>query len=326
MSMSIRRMSPCLRLVCAGVFACWMVTAASGAVPVTADAQQAPEGFPAEGQPAIVTLLSPGQEPRKALRYRIARDHAARMEMSMLMGMAMEVAGTSMPAMQLPAITVSADVAATEVSPSGDVSVRTTFTGSSVEATAGVDPAIVAAMQGMNADLKGLASTSTISDRGIVRSIQFDLSSITNQELRNTMGSLSSSIEQLSMALPEEPVGVGARWEVRQRLVSSGTLMFQRMTIEVKAIDGDVVTLGSTMEQHAPPQAVSNPALPPDAEIWLQGLSMSGQGEMTLDLRSLVPTSSMSGTTDTDMEVRMAGAAQAMTMHVTMKLSVAPGK
>ena len=75
------------------------------------------------------------------------------------------------------------------------------------------------------------------------------------------MGSTTDQMKVLSIPLPEEELGVGARWEVYQTLVNSGMTMYQKSEFELVAVDGRKVTLKSKLEQTAPPQAMESPEL-----------------------------------------------------------------
>jgi hypothetical protein len=180
-------------------------------------AQQSPPGFPAAGEPPVVTMLSAGAAPRTALRYALETGQSSTMEMGMLMSMAMEMGGMAAPEVQMPLMKFTATLEVTEVAANGDISYRVKFSGNTVEDTPGVDPSIIAAMRGQNLDLTGVESLGTVTSRGLTKSVTFDLDKVSNPQLKQTLGSMSSTIESLSIPLPEEAVGVGARWEVRQR-------------------------------------------------------------------------------------------------------------
>jgi hypothetical protein len=285
------------------------------------------EGYPAVGAPAAVTVLSPGAEPRTKLRYSVPNATKSHMSMNMLMSMSMEMAGMgAMPGMQMPLMKMGADLEVTNVAASGDITYNLAFTGFSVDSTPGVDPAVVAAMQGLDADIKALKGSSTISDRGIARSVNFDFSKVTNPALKQTMDSVSSTLQNMSMPLPEDAVGVGARWEVRQSLAAGGMQTFQKTVFELVGLSDKTATLKTTTEVTAPPQAISNPAMPPGADVRLQKLSGTGTGTMTVHLDGLVPTSEGTMLQNMVMEINMGGTAQTMSTAMTLKMSISPVK
>jgi len=285
---------------------------------------QQPEGYPAVGAPGTVKLISAGAAPKTLLRYAVPVGTKERMDMTMSVGMSMEMAGAAMPSMTLPGMKMGADLAVTDVSAAGDITYAINFNGMSVDGNA--DPAIVAAMQTMADTMKVVKGTVTITNRGVARANNMDFSKVTDSQLGQMMGSMTSTLNNMSMPLPEEEVGVGARWEARLAINANGVTMYQKTEFEVVAVDGKTVTLKTRITQTAPAQAISNPAMPPGAAIQLVDMKGSGLGTALLRLNGLVPTSD--GTVDSTMvmAIDMGGVSQQMAVTTSMKMIVAPGK
>src|SRR5512143_1826501 len=79
------------------------------------------EGYPDAGAAPFVKLLSPGSAPRAALRFSIPASYKEHFDMSLELSMAMEMGGNATPAMSIPTMTIGMDIAATSVTPNGDV-------------------------------------------------------------------------------------------------------------------------------------------------------------------------------------------------------------
>ena len=195
--------------------ACLTGSGLSAAPPQQAPAVSLP-GYPAPGSPPTVTLASPGAEPRLRLRYKPAMGYKETMTMAMTMGITMAMEGMSMPAMDLPVMKMTADVGVTGVAPNGDVTYGVAFTGMTAEALPGMDPTIAAMAQGTADSIKALKGSVTMSDRGIHKSSTMNADQIADPLLKQMLSSMSSSLESMSMPLPEEPVGGG---ETRARAV-----------------------------------------------------------------------------------------------------------
>lgn len=135
--------------------------------------------------------------------------------------------------------------------------------------------------------------------------------------------SMSSSFESLSMPLPEEPVGVGARWESRARTTSNGMSMMSKQTVEVVSIQGSKVSLKITSEQSAPAQAIKNPMLPPDADVNLTQMVGKGTSTTTIDLATLAIDGTTSGSISMQMAMKMQGMEQTMAMTTNLKMTMA---
>jgi hypothetical protein len=287
---------------------------------------QTPEGFPAVGGVPFVTLVSAGAEPRAPIRYAISNGRKEHLSMDMTMGLSMDMAGTSLPSMLMPTMRSGADVAVTSVSPGGDASYTLAFTDMTWVNSAGVDPAILTALQSMGVDVKAVTGSATISPRGVSSNVIFDTSKITNPQMAQMLGSMSSTVQSLTLPFPEEPVGVGAHWVARQSLALNGMQTFQKTDVELVSRDATSCTVKTRSEQTAPAQTVATPGLPPGLEASLESMTGAGTGTMTIHFNSLVPTTDGNVQTTAVMSVAMGGDTQRMTVQATISLKVAPAK
>jgi hypothetical protein len=94
----------------------------------------------------------------------------------------------------------------------------------------------------------------------------------------------------------------------------------------VVSLSGKTVTLKTTIEQTAPPQAFVNPALPPGTDVRLQKFTGTGTGSITLRLDSLVPMSEATIQDDAVMQISMAGGTQTMTTATTLRIGISSVK
>ena len=288
--------------------------------------EQAPAGYPAVGSPAIVKLLVPGNAPQSQLRYKIPAGFKTSGAMGITMGLSMNMAGMALPAMDLPTMKMMFDVSVSNVTAAGDVTYDLAFTDMTTESAAGLDPSVAAMIQGSAAGIKEMKGTATISNRGVLRSTNFDLSKLTDPNLKQALQQVAGQLEGMAMPLPEEAVGVGARWEVRQAVNAGGMATYVRTEYEVVSVTGTAVSLRVKQETTAPPQPVTNSMLPPDAQVQVEKLAGTSTGTMTLRLDGLVPTSELSGTTSSTMSLTMGGQSQQMGVDVKTKVTVGPVK
>ena len=296
------------------------------AAPFQAQTPQAlTDGFPVAGAPAIVKLISAGAEPRTALRYVIPKDYKDHMDVSMTMSMSMDMGGLGAQQMDMPTMDMGMDLAASDVSPEGDVTYSVTFTGIKYEPGPNTDPTLLSALQGSTTNLDKMRSTVTVSNRGLTKHVAPDVSALDNQQAAQLVDQMSSSVQSLSAPFPEEPVGVGARWEVRQVMPANGVQMFNKMTVEVVSIDGPNVALKMTIDMSAPSQAISNPMMPPGASVQLDSFTGSGSGTIAFNLARLVPTGEMNQQMAMGMSVSMNGNNMSMQTSNSTKIKVAPG-
>jgi len=76
----------------------------------------------------------------------------------------------------------------------------------------------------------------------------------------------------------------------------------------------------------APPQPMNSPAMPAGADVSLSKFTGGGGGTVTLHLDGLVPTSELNSTTNMTMSVNAGGSSQQMSVGITLKVTIAPGK
>lgn len=281
-------------------------------------AQQKPPalaGYPAAGAPATVTLLAPGAEPRTPIRYKVPAGYKSGMDMTMGIGMSMNMAGTVVP-VDMPPMLMSATVDVTNAAANGDVTFAVAFTKMGVGP--GADPNVAAAMESAGASITALKGTATVSNRGITKSVKLDMSKV-DPAMQQMLGQMTSQVENVSLPFPEEAVGVGGRWEVRQTMNSGGITMFQKMELEVTAMDAGSVTLKGKIEQQAPPQSFSSPMMA-GVDATIDKMSGSGTASMTIRLDALVPTS----TVETISSMVMSVQGQSISSDTRMKVTVVP--
>lgn len=314
--MKLRRLLPLFVLVCAF---------AAGERPFAQapaqDQKLTMAGYPTPGSPAVVTIISTGNAPKKQLRYTIAATHKATMDMSTSMSMRTSAAGMEIP-MDMPTINMSVDLAVTGIATNGDITYSLAFTGVKIVPGPDANPMVMQAMEAGIAAINGMKGTSTMTTRGQTKSTKMDVADPAAQAAMSQMG---GSLESLTVPFPEEAVGVGAKWEARQGLSAGGQTSFQKSMYEITAMDASSVTMKISTEQTAPPQSVSSP-MAAGMEMKLEKMSGTGTGTVVIRLDSLVPTMTMESTTSTAMSMDMAGQTMAVTADGKIKMSVAPGK
>ena len=144
----------------------------------------------------VIKLISAGGEPRRALRYKVPAASASRVNMSMGMSLTMDLAGMGAQTIDVPLVKFGMNIDVKEVAPNGDINFRFSFAD--------------AAMEGPNAApgalemLNGLAGVGIVSDRGVMRSLDFDAAAMTNPMLKQILS--SSGVDKLSAPLDRKSV------------------------------------------------------------------------------------------------------------------------
>ena len=267
-----------------------------------------------------VKLVEAGGQPRKALRLHPKAGDKQNLEMTMKMNMDMKVGEMEPPSMKMPAIKLVMSLAVKSVAANGDIAYDTSVTDVDISDEPGVMPQIADAIKASFSGVKGMAGTGVMSNRGINKKTELKLPPDANPQMKQMMDQMKDSLANLASPLPDEPVGPGAKWEVKMPIKSQGMTIEQTATYELVSVEGDRVTAKSKIGQRAAKQKIDNPAMP-GMKIDLDKMSGNGMGQFTLDLSHVLPPErTMDLHSDFSMGMDMAGQKQTMTMKMDLNL------
>ena len=141
------------------------------------------------------------------------------------------------------------------------------------------------------AQFEGLQGQFTLTSTGAVRSNSFKIPPTVKGTARSVLQQLSDQSSQLSVPLPTQAVGVGARWETTSQLTVSGIKFTQKYGYTLRTRDGTRLTLDVTSLQTAPRQRVNSSGLPAGASVNVISSRVAGTGTTVLDLSQVAPLS-----------------------------------
>jgi len=275
---------------------------------------------PAAG-PAI-RLLSNGDEPRQLLRLHPQAGDQQDLVMTMQIGMTMSMGGNTLPATSLPAMVFATGMKVTDVSPAGIITYEMTIKDVNLKSEGNLPAAATVPLKALFAKLVGLRGVGRVSEAGVVEKFEFKLPPGTDPTLAQTMGQMKDSFQNSFQTLPTEPVGPGARWEVKNRVISQGMALNQTTTTELVAADGDHLSVKVSLQQDAANQQIRNPALPA-VSVHLVKLTGTGTGQNEIDLARLAPVSgTMTERVETQMSMNMGQKPTDMDMKMTMSMNL----
>lgn len=280
-------------------------------------------GYPAVGDKPIVTVISPGANARPLPHPAPAVGLKEHMDITMTMTMGMEIAGMATPTVTPPSITMGMDVALNSVAANGDITMSFAYTGVTVNGPS-PDASFDQMTRTLGEQMKTFKGTITIGADGHVVSQDINIPT-TPGVSADTAKNIADSLRNMTPPLPQVPMGVGGKWEARLALQTGGVAMFQKMAYEVVAIDGSSVTLKVAVDQTFPAQPVSNPQLPPGAEMAVESGGGSGSGTITLRSDSMVPASDMTLKNTLRFRVSMNGETQPLAVTTEIKVQMKKG-
>lgn len=263
-----------------------------------------------------VSVQSTGTGTKRALRYKAAAGSKERLDMKMGMSLSIDMPGMGEQSMPAPSMTMAIDTDVTSAAPGGDIAFGMVV--SSVSMDAEGLPA------GLLDSVKGLTAAIVMDGRGNMKSMKFDDSKIADPMMKQVLS--SSGLDRLAMPLPEEPVGVGARWQVTQMIDANGIRVDQVTGFEIVELTDTSATFAIAVTQSAPPQTVSPPGMPAGVEASVTGMSGTGTGKMTLVDGLLALIGDMNIKTAMTMDVSAGGQTQRLGTNTDVKLTLARGK
>lgn len=266
-----------------------------------------------------VELVNPGNEPRRELRFLYAEGTNEKVEMRVNMESTTNAAGQTMEMDMGMVFEMNASVVDLPAPDRANISV--------VISAFEMDPKKTSAMvmQGaevMRSAIEGMKGNMVVSDRGNTHEVGYDMSTVP-QAMRASLSQMEDSLRNMTTALPEEAVGVGAEWRLYQTLVMNGIKIHQRADVKLVKIDGAMIHLETEIKQEGVKQSVVLPGLPPGATAEVLSFRSSGSGTGTLDLKGIVPFSMTAKVKNTSrFKVGMNGETTKMKTQSTSEMSV----
>jgi hypothetical protein len=300
--------------------------AESAPEPPKAEAMPAPPTPAAEDEAAnnsTVTLLEPGAEPRRKLRYVFSMKPET-MVLDMEMKMAMRVGERVSPETELPGMRTVMKIVPKSISPEGDLSYEGVIVKNEITSKGALPPAARQKLEESLKSTRNMKVMSTVSSRGVVKEATMEIPPDAAPEMRQALESTRDALRSMCMPLPEEDVGVGARWKTDMNLKTT-LRMTQTTTTTLKKLGPKKMELDVALTQTAAPQLMTGAAVPPGTTIKLEKMAGNGAGALTVGLDHLVPVSTVSLDNDTTMTVSATGQSAQTGTRMHMVIKVKPG-
>lgn len=296
------------------------------APPAAAEPSSAPASAPAEPMPAALgglslsartELLDAGAEPRQPLRVHPAKGATQEVELVMDMNMNMDQGGVAQ-AMDLPPLVMAMRVNVLGVDADGTMDVETALLGSRVEGSGTAPAEMSAAMTQTFAAMEGMVMRARIDGTG--HALETQISGMSDPALQAALDSFQQNMRQGQVMLPVEAVGIGARWRTITSINSSGLPMNAITTYSLRAVDGDHITLGTTIEMSVDKDALL--ATMPGTNVRFTRFESAGDGTVEWDLGQLMPLTQLRYTMDMVMEAQTGEQPMIMGMSMDMDMTM----
>ncbi len=300
------------------------------------DAATAPEpdaataDAPASPAATRLRLLVPGAEPRLAPRYALVAGLEQRAALAMSTELELGATGQRMPT-ALPKtrmlLTATVGPDADTASPERETTVRLAIAEAGL--APGAEPGPTRAGERLAEvirALRGLEGQKLVSARGLSR--RFSLAFPEGHAGPDTVAALAPivqgferAIDQMTVPLPAEPIGVGAKWEVQDQVEEAGMMLDQTTTFEATAVARDKLTLRFAVTLAAPPGELAG-TLAGGLSAKVKSLSGSGEGTIEVDLTRPLPKK-LSGENRIVLSLELASDGEPRPLDVEMRVTLA---
>jgi hypothetical protein len=263
-------------------------------------------------------LLDPGTEPRAPLRFRLRVGDVALSKIAMTFDTTVDLLGNHTVTHFGIEFDSQTEVVAVDAA-KHEHHVQTTI----VSARLLSEPVDPAATRAALAPYIGLVTWVRLDSRG--RPLEYRYTRDGAAVDPSTISGLDENVP--TMALPEEPVGVGARWQEFDEVERNGFTVLQTSEHVLVGRQGDRLDITTTVTQEPLSNVMSGPGMPPGTRAELRHFESKGLGKSTCDLGRPIPVDavmSVDGTLGALIITDQQQAEMSMQLRVETRIALQP--
>jgi Family of unknown function (DUF6263) len=272
---------------------------------------------PAQEQTPTVEVLRDGSEPREALRLAPAVGASARVAMTLRLGI--EQSGASDASLQAPPIRVTIETTLQDTTPNGDFHAAFTYPSFDVLRGGGASAGQRRSVERRLADFDGLSGDLTVTPRGELVDSNLEIPPDADTQASQLLTQIGDQFRDLTIPLPETPVGVGARWRATTQLTLNGIETRQVNEYRLRKRTGTTLELEVRGTQTARRQTINSGGV----TLRVKSYKTTYRGTTTLDLTRLLPVeSSVQGSGDQTFDVEAGDESGELRQHIDLRVDV----
>jgi len=169
--------------------------------------------------------------------------------------------------------------------------------------------------------MKGFEQRMIYDTRGVIIEGDWTVPPGMDPQLAANLQNVNRSLEQAMLRLPQEAVGVGAKWKEVSNIDSNGLKIEQTAEYTIDAIDGNQLSVSTDISQAPKSKKLDAPNMPPGVEVELLEFDSKGTGKVVLQLDHMIPLSG-SSTMDTSLTVEAGTGDQKQTVKTNIKMTM----
>ncbi len=242
-----------------------------------------------ENSDVVVELISPGEMPRKEIRFQPKSGQTESIIMTMKMDQKITIDGNALPSPATPTQKFTMKVSIKDVASDGDVTSEIEFANIELVDDPQSPSPLGPIMMNLLRPMIGSKGSAVVSNRGLTKKSEFKFNEGLAPQLKLMLDGMMDSVGKISSPVPVEPIGVGGKWKVVQKLTTNGMTLKQISTHELTKRTADGFEITTEISQQADPQEVKSPLLPAGAKMNLESLSTEGKGMSAFRFASIMP-------------------------------------
>jgi len=236
-----------------------------------------------------VTLLEPGQQPRRDLRLKLTVGTEQVVELRTKLKLSSRLDGASLPQTELPTMIATIETIVTKGTPSS-ATVEWRILQYTAESSPKVQAAVLDAVRSSLYEMVGVIGELEINDQGVTTRSSVDPLPGSGPDVVSMVDDAQEGLANLSFALPTEPIGLGGSWRVSQPISVEGVRSDADYVLTVTALDDERVETTIRLASDAEPGVISNPKLPSGVSMNLESMKGTGAGSNTIMFNRAFPT------------------------------------
>jgi hypothetical protein len=275
-----------------------------------------PPPAPAEWK---VALVSPGDEPRKPLRYvfHVGAKEVAVMDMRMILSLEFDGAKKDMPTAP---VTMTVTIVPQTVLPSGNLDYK--FTLDAIDLAKDSDPSFAPYRTPLQ-QLVGTAGEMEVTPQGKTEKTSVTPPPGASDQIAEVTDQLVGALRDMMLPLPDEPIGKGAKWTASGPFPVKPVVATRTTTCTLTKIAGTKGAVDAIEAVTGPPQTITTPG---GQRADLQSMKGAGTRTSSFDLGKLVPTSTWSLTADSVQVLVQPDGSHQIQAHSQIVLNLVPKK
>lgn len=236
-----------------------------------------------------VTLVSAGEAPRAALRYAPVAARTVDFEMDLALRFAVTIGRRTTPPVVPPAASVGFRARVESVAPDGAIAYAFTVTSAKAHLPGNVQPSAFRGYEDELSKILGAEGRVVVTARGVRRSASPGPRISLEHTVEQVFAYMCERVTPVTVAFPDQPIGVGARWDTEEQLSIQGVKLRQVTHATLTRVHGTEFAVDLAVERVGDRQRVPF-GTPPNAGIAeVLMLRTQGAGAVEGDLREIVP-------------------------------------